>query len=113
MIALLRAGAPTSPWCRAQISPVATTATRETLPPPNLASRYQRVRSSAEPEPNPTLRIDGSDDPASASLMKPRREGEQALTRAEMLSRHPLAQNRLGSLKSHCTCATRPFGLVP
>jgi hypothetical protein len=55
---------------------------------PNLASRYQRVRSLAKPEPerNPRLRINGSDDPASASRMKRRREGEQALTRPEMLS---------------------------
>jgi len=74
---------------------------------PNLASRYQRVRSLAKPEPNPRLRINGSDDPASASFMKPRREGEQVLTKAEMLSRHPHAQNRLGSLKGHCTCAAR------
>jgi hypothetical protein len=64
---------------------------------PNLASRYQRVRSLDKPEPNPRLRINGSDHPASASLMKSRREGEQALTRAEMLSRHLLVQNRSGS----------------
>src|ERR1700682_1169404 len=62
---------------------------------PNLASRYQRVRSSAKLEPNPILRINGSDDPASARLMKSRREDEQALTRAEMLSRHLLAKNRV------------------
>src|SRR6266576_6988110 len=65
---------------------------------PNLASRYQRVRSLAKPERNPRLGINGSDDPASASLMKSRREGEQALTRAEMLSRHLLAQN-VGDLR--------------
>jgi len=61
---------------------------------PNLASQYQRVRSLAKPAPNPRLRRNGSDDPASASLRKPRREGEQTLTRAEMLSRHLLAENR-------------------
>jgi hypothetical protein len=65
---------------------------------PNLASRYQRVRSAAKLEPDPRLRINGSDDPASASLMKSRREGEQQLTRAEMLSRHLLAQNRSRSM---------------
>jgi hypothetical protein len=62
---------------------------------PNLASRYQRVRSLAKLEPNPRLRIQGSDEPASASLMKSRREGQQALMRAEMLSRRLLAQKRL------------------
>ena len=65
---------------------------------PNLASRYQRVRSFAKLEPNPRLGTNGSDDPASASLMKSRRDGEQALTRAEMLSRHLLAQKRSGSV---------------
>src|SRR5258708_37375429 len=64
---------------------------------PNLASRYQRARSLDKPEPNLRLRINGSDHPASASLMKSRREGEQALTRAEMLSRYLLVQNRSGS----------------
>src|SRR5438477_11449341 len=37
---------------------------------PNFASRYQRVRSSAKPAPNPSLPNNGSDDPASASLTK-------------------------------------------
>src|ERR1700687_738700 len=70
---------------------------------PNLASRYQRVRSWAKLEPNPRLSINGSDDPASAvSLMKSRREEQQALTRAEMLSRHLLEQNRVNQ-------ALRPF----
>src|ERR1700680_4075136 len=63
---------------------------------PNLASRYQRVRSLAKLEANPRLDMNGRDDPASASLMKSRREGRQARTRAEMLSRHLLAQNRSG-----------------
>ena len=49
---------------------------------PNLASRYQRVRSLAKLEHNRRLRTNGSDDPASASVMKSRREGEQAFTRA-------------------------------
>jgi hypothetical protein len=65
---------------------------------PNLASRYQRVRSLAKLETNPRLRINGSADPGSASLMKSRREGEQAFTRVEMLSRHLLAQKRPGSV---------------
>src|ERR1700682_1168317 len=55
---------------------------------PNLASRYQRVRSLAKLEPNPRLLTTGSDVPASASLMKSRREDDEALTRAEMLSRY-------------------------
>src|SRR6266436_7410917 len=63
---------------------------------PNLASRYQRVLSLARPEPNPRSLINGSDDPASASLRKSRREGEPAFTRAEMLSRRLLAQKRSG-----------------
>src|SRR5580692_1793715 len=50
---------------------------------PNLASRYQRVRSLAKLETNPRLRINGSADPGSASLMKSRREGEQAFTRVK------------------------------
>src|ERR1700682_4655725 len=35
---------------------------------PNLASRNQRARSFAKLEPNPRPCINGSDDPASASL---------------------------------------------
>lgn len=55
---------------------------------PNFASRNQRVRSLAKLKANPTSPINGSDDAASESLMKSRREDEQARTRAEMLSRH-------------------------
>src|ERR1700687_3432646 len=53
---------------------------------PNLASRYQRVRSLAKLERNPKLRINGIDHPASASLMKSRRDGKQERPRAELLS---------------------------
>jgi hypothetical protein len=63
---------------------------------PNLASRYQRVRSSAKLEPNPGAHNNGSEDPASASFRKSRREGESALTRAAMLPRRSLAQNCSG-----------------
>src|ERR1700687_1399178 len=54
---------------------------------PNLALRYHSVRSLAKLEPNPRLGMNGSDDAASASLTKSRREGEQVLTRADMLTR--------------------------
>jgi hypothetical protein len=64
---------------------------------PNLASRYHRVRSLAKLELNPRRRMNGSDDPSRPSLMKSRREGEQALTRAAMLSRRLLAQKYSGS----------------
>src|SRR6266550_2650081 len=64
---------------------------------PNLASRYQRVRSLAKPEPNPILRINGSDDPASASLMKSRREGEQSTHESGPAITTPARAKRSGS----------------
>ena len=76
---------------------------------PNLASRYQRVRSLAKLEPNPKLRISGNDNPASASLMKSRREDEQ-LTRAEMLSRQLPTQNRSGSPSRLLSCPDHVTG---
>src|SRR5580704_9359122 len=77
---------------------------------PNFASRYHRVRSLAKLGLNPRPGMNGSADPASVSPRNSRRESEQALTRAAMLSRHRLAQNRSVplSLDSHMKSSLLP-----